>query len=246
MDYLHYYDDYFFDEPSELEQQIIEFKSALAESVKDEIKAKIEALEKENAELREFRDMKEQYEASMRKKMLEYDTAIERAKTECLRASLKKIFGENLETAYRVDSEYEKFRKCSRCDDSRRIKYKTPLGRDALEDCVCNRSMAVWSPIEVKLFSFTASSRPIYENPHTSLYYERKEENRDFDRYDMCGEVYDGRPFDKVNAYRAVFFDLEKCQEYCDWLNRAEREEKRVYADEWGLEFEYGSEEHHD
>lgn len=245
MDYLNYYGD-FFDEPSEFEQQVMEFKSALAESVKDEIKSKIADLEKENAELREFRDTKAQYEAAMRKKMAEYDTAIERAKAECLRSSLKKIFGENLETAYRARSEYKKFRKCNRCDENRRIKYKTPLGRDMYEDCVCNKSMALWSPVEVKLFSFTASSRSLHEDPHPSLYYERVEVDRDFDRYDMAGEVYDGRPFEKANSYRAVFFDLEKCQEYCEWLNRADREAKRAYADEWGLEFENGSEVHDD
>ena len=48
------YDDYW-REPSEFEQQVEEFKDALRNSVKDEIKEKIASLEKELAELKEFK-----------------------------------------------------------------------------------------------------------------------------------------------------------------------------------------------
>ena len=54
MNMYYDYDDYWGD-PSEFEQQVEEFKDALRNSVKDEIKEKIASLEKELAELNEFK-----------------------------------------------------------------------------------------------------------------------------------------------------------------------------------------------
>lgn len=237
---MNLYED-FYDEPSEFELQIADFKSALADAVRADIKEKIERLEKENEELREYRNLKEEHERILRNKVAEYDRAILQAKSDTRRASLKTIFGENLITAYRAHCERMKFKKCDRCDDKRQIAYKTPLGHDAYEDCACKQVFWGYTPKEVRLVSFYASADSIANHRHTNLYYERTQQDRDYDRYDLCGEVYNGEDFEKANSYRAVFFDLEKCTEYCEWLNQRANKEIRDYAEEWGLILEQES-----
>lgn len=234
---MSYFDD-FFDEPSEFEQQIAEFKESLVEAVKAEYKEKMQALEEENAELREFKEAKEEHERILRNKVAEYDRRIQQAKSEVRRASLKSIFGENLVSAYRAHGESAKYKKCDRCNENRRIPYKTPLGNDAYEECPCNRSVWWYTPKEVKLTSFYAHSDSISSNRRTSLYYERVDSDRHYDRYDMCGEIYNGEEFEKVNSYRAVFFDREKCAEYCEWLNKKQLENSASFMSEWGLTME--------
>lgn len=235
---MSYYEDYF-DEPSEFEQQIDEFKRSLADAVKTKIKSKIEALEKENEELREFRDTKEKYERIMRDKIREYDVAIAQAKRDAQMVNLKKLFGENLQSAYRPDMRHIQHKKCDRCDENRKIHYKTPTGREAEENCLCSRTLLQYFPKEVKLFSFYANSKPI-KDVHPHLYYEPVSKDSDYDRYDLCGEIYDydEKEFEKVNRYRVVFFDEAKCKEYCDWFNEIAREKDKEYREKWNLELE--------
>ena len=68
-----YYD--YWEEPNEFDQQIEEFKDALRSSVKDEIKEKIESLEKELAEVKVFRDEKDKF-------IREYENKINKIKNE--------------------------------------------------------------------------------------------------------------------------------------------------------------------
>lgn len=66
-----YYDEDFYNEPSEFEQQIYEFKEALSKQVRDEFIEKMDKLEKENAELqtvkKDFDKIKQDYEDKKRK-----------------------------------------------------------------------------------------------------------------------------------------------------------------------------------
>lgn len=231
------YDD-FFEEPSEFEIQIEEFKQALVKEVKAEYKERMAKLEKENAELREFRDAKAEYEHKLNMMELERDAAIKRAQGEAERKSLKKIFGENLTSGYRVSYKNIKYKKCDRCDEGRRIRYKNPLGQDRVDTCVCDQTTVVYIPKEVKLVSFYANKDREQDNRYANLYYERVGEERDYDRYDLAGDVYKGEEFEAVNWYRAVFFDFEKCKEYCEWLKVREEEQSKVYMKQWGLSIE--------
>lgn len=242
---MKYYDEDFYDVPTEFEQQIMEFKSGIAESVKRDFLAKMEALEKENAELREFRDQKDEMERILKNKISEYNRAIRDAESKAKRENLKKYFGENLDTGYRPASVAKKYKKCGRCDDNRSIRYKTPLGKDNSEKCVCAQIAYLWCPKEVKLFSFYASCEtPERRKPH--LYYELVDPGSDSDRYDMAGDIYDGKPFDEVSKYRVVFLDETECKEYCEWLNNREEENNKKFMETWGLELDGERREHNE
>lgn len=74
---MSYYDYDFYEEPSEFDIQIEEFKSSLASSVRKEFLEEMDALKKENASLREFRDNKDKYERELREAKAEYQRKME-------------------------------------------------------------------------------------------------------------------------------------------------------------------------
>ena len=67
-----YYDD-FYNEPSEFEQQIYEFKQALVKAVKEEYQEELETLRKENAELADFKSKKDELERAHREALREFE-----------------------------------------------------------------------------------------------------------------------------------------------------------------------------
>ena len=80
-----YYDyEDFWAEPSEFEQQVEEFKDALRNAVKDEIKEEIMSLKSELATLKEFRDERHklirEYEAKIREEQREVEDVKRTAK----------------------------------------------------------------------------------------------------------------------------------------------------------------------
>lgn len=73
---MSYYDYEFYNELSEFDEQIKEFKAALVSSIKEEFLDEMERLRKENESLREFRDKKEEYEREFIEIKTEYERKI--------------------------------------------------------------------------------------------------------------------------------------------------------------------------
>lgn len=229
---MNYFDIDFFDYPSEFETQIDEFKQALSATVKKEFLDRMAALEKENAELRDYRDNKSRYDRELRNAKLHYDAEVARIEREAQRQNMKKYFGDNLFTAWRPLHKIIRYKKCNRCDDSRRLIFKDPVGREQKINCVCDDGSSFYSPKEVKLISFYVGESRV------SSYYERFDEGCDFDRYEFAGDIYSGEDFEKVNWYRVVFFKKEDCESYCKWLNDRQKEKLDGKIKLYGLELD--------
>lgn len=213
-----YYDEDFYAEPCEFEEQVEELKVALAASVQKKFLDEMEELRKENESLKEFRDQKKAYDRELAQAKAQYEAKMRDAEMKVARKKLKDLLSLFAVTGYRVHTEYVYGPKCSRCDDKRKIHYVSPAGRKMVEDCLCATKKPVYSPKEVPLVSFTASDKL------STMYFDRTEKG-EYDRYDLCADVYDGDktvPFEKLNQYRAVFLSKEDCQRYCDWLNEME------------------------
>ena len=217
---MSYYDEDFYMELSEFEEQIEEMKASLASSVQKKFLDEMDALRKENELLREFRDHKEAYERELRQVKAEYNVKMRDAQREADRKRLKDLLSLFSVIGYRPKPEYKQGPKCDKCDDNRKIHFISPSGREMTESCPCAVTTPVYSPKKVPLVSFYAGKEL------NDVYFERVDENIDYDRYDYIAYLYDKgqRPFEKINQYRVVFLDVEECQKYCDWLN--EQEEK--------------------
>ena len=216
--------DDFYDEPSEFEAEICEFKAALREAVKREFLEKMAALEKENASLREFRDKKQEYDRELAKMRREYDAAMASAKREAERMRANDIVRTLCSTGYRPKAFYTERPKCDRCNERRQIVYISPMGRKCTEDCKCAKKYVHYEPKEVALFQFGVRRGGL-----GSQYFERTEEDRDFDSYSFIANLYERneeKAFDKVNSWNVVFEEEANCKAYCDWRNEQERAEQ--------------------
>lgn len=207
------WDDFY--EPGEFDEVIEEFKASIVDNVKQEIKDKIDRLEKENADLREIRDNWQQIKNEHDRMMRDLRLEKENAKKQAEKARLQTVFRELCVTAYRPSYKFLQGPKCDKCDDARKIHFVSPMGRQMQEDCVCAASKPFYSPREELLFSF-------YVGEKLGSRYYTKEDYPDADRYDCVADVYQELPDDleSINKYRAVFLTAEDCQSYCDWHNR--------------------------
>ena len=220
---MNYFDEEFYEEPCEFEEQINELKTALASSVQQKFLAEMDALRKENESLKDFRDKKKAYDQELAQAKAQYEAKMRDAERTVARKRLKDLLAMFSVTGYRVHTEYVYGPKCDRCDGNRKIHYSSPAGRKMTEDCLCAVKTPVYSPKEVPLVSFIASDKL------STMYFDRTDKDRDYDRYDMCAELYDGDkelPFEKINWYRAVFLKKEDCQRYCDWLTEVEAQKR--------------------
>ena len=213
---MRYYDEDFYIEPSEFDEDIEGLKAKLASSVQQKFLDEMDALRKENKSLREFRDKKDAYNRELADIKAKCEIKMRNAEIEADRKKLKDLLSLFSVTGYRVRVAYTQGPKCDRCDGKRKIHFVSPAGRNMTEDCSCAVKTPHYSPEEVALVSFCASDKL------SSMYFKRVDSYRDYDRYDMCADLYDRdkeQPFEKINQYITVFLKKDDCQAYCDWMN---------------------------
>ena len=228
------YDDYW-GEPSEFEQQVEEFKDALRNSVRDEIKEKIASLEKQLAELEEFKNDKQkivqEYEAKIKEVKREADAQIRIAKEseeKFKKARLHQLLGDYLMIGWKAGYTREYGEKCDKCDDNRQIHFFSPQGKKYTEECSCARCYYRYYPQEVTLAKIYVRKKNFsYDDKGKCDFYNRYyrvEDKDDCDIYETSSEVYTSSDFDydKANPYRAVFLNEEDCRKYCEWRTEQE------------------------
>lgn len=223
------YDDYWA-ELSEFDQQIEEFKDSLRNSVKDEIKEKIESLENELSELKEFRDEKDKFiqecESKVREAKREAEVAIRTAKEseeKWKKARLHQLLGDYLTVGWKVGNSWEYGEKCNKCDENRKIHFTSPQGKKYTEDCQCAKRHYKYFPKEATLCKFYVRKENFGWDDNR--YYTVVDCDDDYDRYERADHVYtssDDIDYEKVNSYNAVFLNEEDCQKFCDWKNKQE------------------------
>ncbi|GIO40188.1 hypothetical protein J41TS12_50490 [Paenibacillus antibioticophila] len=221
-----FYDDDFYDEPSEFDQQVDEFKQSLMKSVRDEYKAEMDRLRKENAELQDVKRRKDEIEREHCHALNQFESDKLNLENRLKRMRLTELLGENLLIGWFPSSQDNKKPKCDKCDEQRRIHFKTPSGKPADEWCECAKSVRSYKPEEIECYQFYQSKNSWGgKYPTVSRYYQRKED-REYDSFEACKTPYGGEPFEEVTYWRVVFDSQEECQKYCDWLTAKEAEKQ--------------------
>lgn len=216
-----YYD--FYDEPSEFEMQIEEFKDGLRKAVKQEYLTKIERLEKELAELK---DLKENWKSKVAE-LEEAKRETEKAKSEAIREArklrLSELFADNFLTAWGIAHEWKYINeKCDKCDDKGYVHFFSPQGKEMTEICSCRERECVYSLTEAKVVKITSNNKTDKLNIIYYQYERYKSDyfNTDEDRFKEVTQLADNMKFEDIKSWNEVFLDKEKAQAYCDWLNK--------------------------
>lgn len=222
------YDDYY--EPSEFDEKVEEFKSYLRESVKKETQELIEKLQKENAELREVRDNWGSVKRDYKNKQVELEIEMSNCKYEAAKMRLEELFefcGMNI-ILYRPTLELVYKPKCNKCDDNRRIHFKSPSGKDYDEYCSCAKHFNKYKPEPYYCTEFRVNRRSATVKFPVMMWFKKYSDyTSDYDGYtyessDLCRFIYNGEDFETIEGNKGTpyFRDEKQCQEYCDYLNK--------------------------
>lgn len=232
-----WYDEDFYDEPSEFEEKFDEFKNSLMKSIKEEMLAENEKLRKENDELKEIKKQKLDFEWKLKQEK----ARLEREKAEYKRllknSSIWKLFDDIKIEAWGTEfhSEYIK-NKCDKCDDERKLHFKSPGGRNMTEDCpYCSQKMPKYTPCKKYLWKFNVGDNDKINNNtlKNNLYYERYDcDTYDSYRYtDVIWDLLDKehKTYEQqfCNRSRMIFGNLEECIDFCDYVNKRLKKEKK-------------------
>lgn len=218
-----YYDSWFeenwCEEPRKEEAALIE---AIKEGVRQDIKAEMERLREENAELQQYK--KERQEVENIKKWYEsrLQTEVEAYKRTLRQGKIKELFGDYIGTGWGVGCNTVLPPKCNKCDEKRLVHFKSPSGRELTEPCDCAHGKIVYEPIELTLIGFSK-----YGDEIIRYFIDRDRSSENYWEYeDATSNIYDGKtPFEDLICWRIVFLDKETYERYCAWKTEQEAKE---------------------
>ena len=208
----------FYNEPSEFEQQIDDFKHALMNSVKAEHEDEIKKLRTENAKLQTIKNDWKSIQSEYANKHWQLENERSIMERTVSKKRLNDLMSDFEISLYNARSERVVGEKCNKCDDKRRIPFITPQGAQLYENCRCGLGKQVYSPQELKCFEIFLNRDG---NALVGLY---KKRNYSEDGVDEINYGYDslykvGTEYENVNSYRTAFRTKADCQKFCDWLN---------------------------
>ena len=207
--------DDFYDDFSEFDLQIEEFKDSLMRSVKEEYQKEMEKLREENARLQEIKKNWDEKVRELEKEKTNLRIAQRDAEQNAKKERLRGLLDIFTKQAWGFKYDYEYIRdKCDKCDERGYIHYKSPQGRDVKEECDCRKRKIIYSPKEAEVVGF----REFNKNIHVSFVYQQNSSN---DEYKTTDHIYNGEDFDKIKDYFGmVFLNKDDCQRFCDYMNQ--------------------------
>lgn len=224
---MSYYDEEFYEEPSEFEQQIDEFKTSIVNSIKEGFKTEMEQLRKENAELQVVKKDMEKIRNDFRRKEIQFESD-RKDMEQAVRRERLSVLMKNFEVLmFRADYKNIMPPKCDNCNENRRIPFITPLGRQSEEDCNCKFTTKTYFPAE-----YIASSFRIGDNNEMLMWYKMNPE-RDYDHASWdsgaLGKTIwkEGMEYEE-NHYRTYFKTQADCQKFCDWLTEKRMDKREI------------------
>jgi FtsZ-binding cell division protein ZapB len=213
-------------EPTVVDEILNEYQEKMKDALLDTVKLDIANTKYENTKLKEEnKTLKErEHEVNQKERQLEIEkkNLMLKVRNERL-AELMKDFEVVM---YKVRTTIEKLPKCNNCDDNRKIHFKSPLGNDMSESCLCDKGKTIYIPMEFICTEFRINSN----NKEMSMWY-KMNRGSDYDYYsyessDYAETVYNNdMKYEDLKSYYHIYFkSINECQKYCDWLNKTKTE----------------------
>lgn len=224
---MSWYEDDFYDEPSEFEIQMEEFKEGLAKAIKSEFLEEMERLKEENRNLKEIKKHFEQIKRDYEQKKLECDRAMREAEDKAKRMNAEELMDRFKTFFWKPNWEYLYESKCGKCNKDRMIKVTLPSGKIVDDECQCKKSMRkVMFP--GRMVRYEISDR---DSGIAAWYIACGKKGDRYYKLDYASYVYGeknmvqpGTGFDVLDKeeYKGLllFSTREECLAYCTYLNK--------------------------
>lgn len=135
---------------------------------------------------------------------------------------LKELLKDVQECAYLVDYKYEYAHvKCDKCDDERKIHFKSPSGKELTELCSCSHQVEFYFLCEIPIYRIKIYNRYGKEEADTLYIYQRGESEDTYYASDFR-DALDNETISKNRPYRPIFLSKERAEDYVRFKNAAE------------------------
>lgn len=232
-----YYDDeeYWDTRVEPYDETVDNFLKSMKNLVRDEVKKELEELrafkEKWTPLVNSSENLDRKYEIKIQQLEYEKKNEIEELKRKQRFSGLKDLLEGHEFEVWDVAHETIKAEKCDKCDEDRKIPYKTPLGKDAQENCSCDKYKNVYEPIPFTLYQI----RKNRENKAVLLYkFKEYKDDPHWDNLTYYGSfgdestkssvdiITDSKDFENYRSWYHSFATKELAKEYCEWRNAKE------------------------
>ena len=229
---MSYYDEDFYQEPSEFDELMEDLKANLASKVKTEISDELTLLRTENAELRDKVKNLNRLEREVAAAKRDYEQRAKNAEREAKAEAKRLSAGEMLEAIgspkYTVTTVSVFGDKCEKCDDQREIHFTSPSGKDLTERCACHVKYVRW--VIQEQIAWTAGVR----DRKLMVWYARESVTRDPDRdYVYTKVLRNPAGVDLSNLmkepYDYGFSSKDEAQKLADALNQQDEGETTAW-----------------
>lgn len=137
-------------------------------------------------------------------------------------ARLKELLKDVQECAYLVDYEYEYAHvKCDKCDNERKIHFKSPSGQELTELCSCSQQVKRYFLCEIPIYRIEIYNRYGKEEVNT-MYIYWKGESEDTYYASNFRDALDNETISKNRPYRSIFLSKERAEDYVRFKNVSE------------------------
>lgn len=220
-----WYDDEFYNEPSEFEMQINELKESLSKYIKSEFVEEMERLRKENKNLQGIKEHFEQIKRDYERKKAECDRAICKAEQNAKKMKVNELMDHYKIFIWSTTYEYLYGPKCDKCDKNRKLEVILPSGKKVKDECECSMSRAkVIIPERMVMYEIADRDREI-----VAWYRACGEKHDRYFTLEYASSVFfkktikPGTSFEEIekieNQWEVMFATEEECLAYCKYLN---------------------------
>ena len=200
-----------------------DIKKHFYKKLKEDIKQKIEVLERDNKFLKKRVN-------ELSQKLNKYKSEESKIRLEISQKRLNDLFKEigMFNVLYSITWKSSYMKKCDKCDNYRKLHYKTPRGKDASEMCECGEYKRMFYPIQNELVRFTRNTWGTDQCEHPIfLWFEETDCDREeFRNERLIKHIYNNESYEEIfkefGEYNSGLFfkSKEDCQNYCDWLGK--------------------------
>lgn len=218
-------------EPEEIEFIMDEYKERLSKILKDSAKEEIESILKRNDILNKENETLRDKVKSIERRERDLKFKEETLERDIRRKYFSEIMKDFNTVLYSSKSNSRYIKKCDKCDDHRNLHFKTPLGNDATEYCLCKKSVYIYAPVEHLCTAFKVNRR----DGGVFMWYKRNEEKSEDEYFSYGGSDVlktiwnESMNYNDSLCHPGIYFKTEMdCQKYCDWLNERNLKEKNI------------------
>jgi len=220
-------------EPTPADEIFVKYLNEMKSALTDSAKYQIDSIKEINAKLiKQNNDLKDEI-SKVRSKERELEIQKLSLERQVRNERLSKLMRDFEVIMYRPDRTSVKIPKCDKCNENRRIKFTSPLGKIMDESCTCDVSKPVYNVEEYICTEFRINS----DNNKMLMWYKMKQgDDYDYARYrsgssDLAELIYqDGMNFEDIKRRDIYFKSKDDCQKYCDWLNKNSEEYSNISA----------------